>query len=122
VQEHTNQFKQSVKIANDEHIKTSNYFLSNGLDSFKQNINNYMKKFSKNVFDLILQYYREKKDVVKKKQRKLLVGQTQHIRYYMKHAFYSLITSNDYQKTIKKLKESYSILKMGAASGNIGAS
>lgn len=40
----------------------------------------------------------------------------------MKHAVYSLITSNDYNKTIKKLQESYSILKMGALSGSMGAS
>jgi hypothetical protein len=33
------------------------------------------KKFAKNINDLLIQYYREKKDIVKRKQKKLLAGQ-----------------------------------------------
>lgn len=61
-----------MKVNGDEHIKTSNYFMASGLESFKNNTSNYKTKFSKNVNDLILQYYREKKDIVKKKQKKVL--------------------------------------------------
>ena len=32
------------------------------------------KKFAKNVDDLVISYYREKKDIVKKKEKKLLGG------------------------------------------------
>jgi hypothetical protein len=43
-----------MKLNGDEHIKTSNYFMASGLESFKNNTSNYKTKFSKNVNDLIL--------------------------------------------------------------------
>ncbi len=77
------------------------------------------KKFAKNINDLLIQYYREKKDIVKRKQKKLLAGQIQHVRYWLKLGLYSLVTSCDYNKTIKRLQESYTILKQGMQSGGL---
>lgn len=101
-------------MSGDEYIKTSNYFLSTGLTSLTTTL---QKKFPKNVYDLLIQYYRDKKEIVKKKQKRLLAGQTQHVRYFMKLALYSIITSQEYNKTISRLKESYEILKKGMTSG-----
>jgi hypothetical protein len=38
-------------------------------------------------------------------------GQHEHVRYNMKQAIYSLLTTNDYSKCMKKLEESYNQLK-----------
>ena len=62
------------------------------------------KKFASNVYDLIIKYYREKKDIVKRKQAKQIKGLTHiQVRLNLKRALYSLITSSDYNKTIKRL-------------------
>ena len=62
------------------------------------------KKFTSSVYDLIIKYYREKKDIVKRKQAKLIKGLTHfQVRLNLKRALYSLITSSDYNKTIKRL-------------------
>ena len=66
-----------------------------------------MRKFVKNVHELVVSYYREKKNNIKRKQRKLIANQSQHIRYGMNSALYSLITSNDYAKSIEKLVAAY---------------
>lgn len=66
-----------------------------------------MKKFVKNVHELVVSYYREKKNNIKRKQKKLITGQLQHIRYGMNSALYSLITSNDFAKSIEKLDAAY---------------
>lgn len=111
-----NSFKQSVKLNGDEYIKTSNYFLL-GLDSLKCQTP-MQKKFAKNIFELMIQYYREKKDIVKKKQKRLVTSLTHfHVRYKLKHSLYSLITSSDYNKTIKRLQEAYTELKSGQMPG-----
>ena len=75
------------------------------------------KKFVKNVHDLVVSYYRDKKGNIKRKQKKLIVGQVPHIRYGMHMALYSLITSNDFAKSIEKLDASYQLLK----SASLGA-
>jgi hypothetical protein len=67
----------------------------------------YQKKFNKNVNELVVAYYREKKENIKKKIRKLISGQIQFIRYTMKSALYSLVTSNDYSKSIKRIQMAY---------------
>jgi hypothetical protein len=72
---------------------------------------------------LVISYYREKKDIVKKKEKKLLGGQIQKVRYLMKMSLFSLITSRDYNKTIKRLLEAYGILKstlMGGINTRVG--
>ena len=60
---------------------------------------------------MVVQYYREKKENVKKKVKKLIVGQIQHIRYLVKSSVYSLITSCDYNKSTKKATEAYKLLR-----------
>ena len=97
-------FRRAVQLSGDENIKSSNYFLSNGFEALKTTM---MKKFVKNVHELVVSYYREKKTNIKRKQRKLIAGQPQHIRYVMHSALYSLITSNDYHKSIEKLNTAY---------------
>lgn len=82
----------------------SDYFLSNGLDPIRTTM---AKKFSKLIHDLVTQYYREKKENIKRKKNRLLPGQTQHVRYLMKMALFSIITSCAYDKTIKRLIEAY---------------
>lgn len=71
VEECRNSFKKSVQLSGDEHIKSSNYFLTTGFEALKGGM---QKKFSKNVNDLVVQYYREKKDSVKRKQKRLIQG------------------------------------------------
>ena len=61
-----------MRLSGDEYIKSSNYFLNNGLTSLASTMS---KKFAKNLDDLVISYYREKKDIVKKKEKKLLGGQ-----------------------------------------------
>ena len=108
VEECKNSFKKAVQLSGDEHIKSSNYFLSTGFDSLKTTM---QKQFSKKVNDLVVSYYREKKENVKKKVKKLIVGQIQHIRYTVKQSLYSLITSCDYNKSTRKCEEAYKLLK-----------
>ena len=62
----------AVQLSGDEHIKSSNYFLSNGFEALKTGM---QKKFVKNVYELIVSYYREKKNNIKRKQKKLINGQ-----------------------------------------------
>jgi len=64
-------FRRAVQLSGDEHIKSSNYFLSNGFEALKTGM---QKKFVKNVYELIVSYYREKKNNIKRKQRKLIGG------------------------------------------------
>ena len=45
--------------------------MSNGFEALKTGM---MKKFVKNVHELVVSYYREKKNNIKKKERKLVVG------------------------------------------------
>jgi len=105
-------FKKAVQLSGGENIGSSNYFLSNGFEALKTGM---QKKFVKNVHELIVAYYREKKSNIKKKQRKLIPGQVPHIRYGMHTAIYSVITSNDYAKSIERLSESYVLLKQSTA-------
>ena len=86
-------FRRAVQLSGDENIKSSNYFLSNGFEALKTGMH---KKFVKNVYEQIVSYYREKKNNIKRKEKKLIGGQPQHIRYQMHSALYSIITSNDY--------------------------
>jgi hypothetical protein len=118
VEDCKNSFKKAVQLSGDEHIKSSNYFLSTGFDSLKTTM---QKQFSKKVNDLVVAYYREKKENVKKKVKKLIVGQIQHIRYTVKQSLYSLITSCDYNKSTKKCQEAYKLLKQQSASGSRGS-
>ncbi len=118
VEECKNSFKKAVQLSGDEHIKSSNYFLSTGFDSLKTTM---QKQFSKKVNDLVVSYYREKKENVKKKVKKLIVGQIQHIRYTVKQSLYSLITSCDYNKSTRKCQEAYKLLKQQSASNSRGS-
>jgi hypothetical protein len=43
--------------------------------------------------------------------KKLIGGQIQFIRYSMKSALYSLLTSNDYGKALKRIQIAYSQIK-----------
>ena len=97
-------FRRAVQVGGEENIKTSNYFLSSGFEALKTGM---MKKFVKNVHELVVSYYREKKNNIKRKQKKLIAGQPQHIRYQMHAALYSLVTSNDFAKSIEKLDSAY---------------
>lgn len=101
-------FRKAVQLSGDENIKSSNYFLSNGFEALKTGM---QKKFVKNVHELLVSYYREKKNNIKRKQKKLIVSQPPHIRYGMHMALYSLITANDFTKSIEKLDASYQLLK-----------
>lgn len=65
-------FRRAVQVSGDENIKSSNYFLSNGFEALKTGM---MKKFVKNVHELVVSYYREKKNNIKRKQKKLIQGQ-----------------------------------------------
>ena len=105
IEECRHSFKRAVQISGDENIKSSNYFLANGLESLKGTM---AKKFAKNINEHVVSYYRDKKNKIKNKTKRLIVGQIQHIRYTMKSALYSLITSNDFNKSIQRLEQSYS--------------
>jgi hypothetical protein len=64
--------KRAVSTA-DECVKQSTiYFLQNGFESIKQANS---KKFSKELHGLLVAYYRQKKEVIKNKQKKLIAGQ-----------------------------------------------
>lgn len=101
------QFHQTVRQTQEEHIKTNNYFLPNGLENLRNNKN---RNFAKTIQDLVYQYYKEKKEVVKRKQQRRPPGSSQ-TRYYLKHTLYSLITSQNYEKCIKLLEECYTEIK-----------
>lgn len=66
IEESKNQFKNSVRLVADEYIKTANYFLQTGLESLKTTM---QKKFAKNINDLLIQYYREKKISLRESKR-----------------------------------------------------
>ena len=101
-------FRRAAQLNGDDNIKSSNYFLQNGFEGLKTP--GMMRKFVKSVHELIVSYYREKKNNIKRKQRRLLPNQMQFIRYGMNSALYSLITSNDYAKSIERLREAYNQL------------
>jgi hypothetical protein len=94
----------------DENLKSTNYFLSNGLSTLSSNTSS-SKNFAKKLYELICSHYRDKKDSIKRKQRKLVQGQPEHVRFNMKQAIYSLLTTNDISKCMKKLEEAYNQLK-----------
>ena len=49
-----------------------------------------------------------RKESVKNKQKRLLGGQhPQHVRYLLKATVFSLLTSNNYAKCIKRLQPAY---------------
>ena len=104
IEECRNSLRKSISLCEDYISKSSIYFLQNGLEQLKTI---YQKKFNKNVNELVVDYYREKKENIKKKIRKLISGQIQFIRYTMKSALYSLVTSNDYSKSIKRIQMAY---------------
>ena len=64
-------FKKAVTLSGDENIKSNFYFTSEGLDKLKTSG---LKTFSKNLHELVVAYYREKKQATKKKQKKLIGG------------------------------------------------
>ena len=65
-------FKRAVQLSGDENIRSSNYFLGEGLEKLKTGM---AKKFAKDVNGLAVSYYREKKNKIKKKTARLIVGQ-----------------------------------------------
>ena len=100
MEECRNSLRRAMSTAEDYIGKSSVYFLQGGLEQLKTV---HSKKFNKNVNELVVAYYREKKENIKKKIRKLITGQIQFIRYTLKSALYSLLTSNDYGKSIKRV-------------------
>lgn len=62
----------TLKMSNDEYIKNNTYFLMGGYNALKTNLN---KNFITMVGNLSKNYYREKKQIVKKKHDKLLPNQ-----------------------------------------------
>lgn len=66
-------YRRQVVQSGDESLKSSNYFISGGLDSLVPNTSS-GKKFVKNLHELVVAYYREKRDKIKKKQTKLVAG------------------------------------------------
>jgi len=59
--------KRSIQASGEENIK-ANYLLTTGFDGLKI----LAKKFAKNIQELCVTYYREKKANVKRKQRRLV--------------------------------------------------
>ena len=82
--------------------------MANGFENLKTS---FSKRFAKTINEQVIAYYREKKNNIKKKQKKLITGKTEHIRLNMKAAFHSLIIRNDYKKSIERLNSSYLQLK-----------
>jgi RecG-like helicase len=106
--------KKAIALQEDCISKSTLYFLPNGFEQLKTV---QQKKFSKDIHGLLVSYYRQKKENVKIKQKKLIAGQIQHFRYTMKETLYSMLTSNDYTKCINRIKPAYSQLK---AAGTVG--
>ena len=115
IEECNKQFKQSAKQAGDD-LKY-NYFLSDL--STQQTRTQMQKKMESTIYDLMIKYYRETKDIVKRKQAKPVIKGLTHfqVRLNLKRALYSLITSSDYNKTIKRLQEAYLDLRSGQLPG-----
>jgi hypothetical protein len=75
VLEHRSSFKKAIQLSEEKHIKElSDYFLSTGFTSLKTTTT-MSKKFAKNIHDLVVAYYHEKKENIKRKQKRLLPGQ-----------------------------------------------
>lgn len=92
----------------DEGLKSDNYFLpGNGSIEQLHQSTSLGKKFIKKIHELVVTYYREKKDRIKKKAKQCVQGHQEHVRYNMKISIYSLIEKNDFNKSMKKLLESY---------------
>ena len=72
--------KRATAQRGDDNIKTF-FLLTQGFDSLKA----ISKKFVKNLNDLCFQYYRDRKFVIKKKQKKLIKEQIENIRYSFRH-------------------------------------
>lgn len=103
--------KRSIQASGEENIK-ANYLLSTGFDGLR----NLSKKFAKNIQELCVTYYREKKGNIKRKQRRLVKEQIENVRYCLKHSLYSMLTRNDLSKSIKRAMEAYTTLKQGMIS------
>jgi hypothetical protein len=114
VDEKLTSLKRATAQRGDDNIKTF-FLLTQGFDSLKA----ISKKFVKNLNDLCFQYYRDRKFVIKKKQKKLIKEQIENIRYSFRHGIYSSFTKQDWSKPVKYLKESYTQLRQSI--GNSGA-
>lgn len=95
-----NSLKRTLSLCEEYISKSAIYFLPNGLEQLKSI---QQKKFSKNVHELLVSYYRQKKENIKIKLKRLIGGQIQFVKYSMKSALYSLLTSNDYGKALKRV-------------------
>lgn len=63
--EHRKSFKNTLQLSEDRSLRElSDYFLQSGLTPLKTTMS---KKFAKNIYDLVVMYYREKKENVKRK-------------------------------------------------------
>lgn len=63
--EHRKSFKNALQLSEDRSLRElSDYFLQSGLTPLKTTMS---KKFAKNIYDLVVMYYREKKENVKRK-------------------------------------------------------
>jgi hypothetical protein len=63
--EHRKSFKNALSLSEDRSLRElSDYFLSSDLKPLKTSMS---KKFAKNIYDLVVMYYREKKEHVKRK-------------------------------------------------------
>lgn len=84
------------------------YFLNNGFDQLKTV---QQKKFAKDLHGLLVSYYRQRKESVKNKQKRLLGQHPQHVRYLLKATLFSLLTSNNYAKCVKRIQPAYEQIK-----------
>ena len=72
MEECKNSFRRTASLCEEYISKSSIYFLQNGLEQLK---GVQQKKFAKNVNELVIAYYREKKENIKRKVKKLIAGQ-----------------------------------------------
>lgn len=63
--EHRKSFKNALQLSEDRSLKElSDYFLQSGLNPLKTTMS---KSFAKKIYDLVVMYYREKKENIKRK-------------------------------------------------------
>lgn len=96
LKEHREQFINTLKQNGDDWVKNNFYFSMGGYNTLKTT---QLKEFTTRVYNLSKDYYKQKKEIQKKKEKKLLPGQTHHlVRHTFKMGVYGIITDNSYDK------------------------